>query len=315
MTTSKPRSPTPAQDICQQQQKIIANLRHENASLVQTVQQQEQRINVLETRDYEYTTISNLIVANPGMSFIHAKNNALLQQQNDIIARDREFRNQERAAERANAEAVRRTEIEKQVLADNPYLVKNCDIQKAKIQQIKDKMLDLATRFYDLTQEEARQYINTPRKPEELAVKHLLHEYLEEKEILGGKGKFTIYECQFCGDKSYNLDEFQRHCYFQREDHKPATLRDIEDEARANIAKANAELQRDIDNIIRSKENAEYHAGLERRRAYQARLKSSLPTAAEQQQSHPELEIEEDDQAQLDTTAKPPDKGQPSPYL
>ncbi len=94
MTTSKPRSPTPAQDICQQQQKIIANLRHENASLVQTVQQQEQRINVLETRDYEYTTISNLIVANPGMSFIHAKNNALLQQQNDIIARDREFRNQ-----------------------------------------------------------------------------------------------------------------------------------------------------------------------------------------------------------------------------
>ena len=102
---------------------------------------------------------------------------------------------------------------------------------------------------------------------------------------------------------------FSRHCYFQREDHKPATLRDIEDEARANIVKANAELQRDIDNIIRSKENTEYHAGLERRRAYQARLKSSLPTAAEQQQSHPELEIEEDDQAQLDTTAKPPDKG------
>ena len=147
-------------------------------------------------------------------------------------------------------------------------------------------MLDLATRFYDLTQEEARQYINTPRKPEELAVKHLLHEYLEEKEILGGKGKFTIYECQFCGDKSYNLDEFQRHCYFQREDHKPATLRDIEDEARANIAKANAELQRDIDNIIRSKENAEYHAGLERRRAYQTRLKSSLPTAAENNNNH-----------------------------
>ena len=77
-----------------------------------------------------------------------------------------------------------------------------------------------------------------------------------------------------------------------------------------------SELQRDIDNIIRSKENAEYHAGLERRRAYQTRLKSSLPTAAEeQQQSHPELEIEEDDQAQLDTTAKLPDKGQPSPYL
>ena len=94
MTTSKPRNPTPAQDICQQQQKIIANLRHENASLVQTVQQQEQRISVLETRDYEYTTISNLIAANPGMSFIDAKNNTLLQQQNDIITRDREFKNQ-----------------------------------------------------------------------------------------------------------------------------------------------------------------------------------------------------------------------------
>ena len=180
------------------------------------------------------------------------KNNTLLQQQNDTIAKDIYEKLRQRAAERANAEAVRRAEIEKQVhLADNPYLVKNCDIQKTKIQQIKDKMLDLATRFYDLTQEEARQYINTPRKPEELAVKHLLHEYLEEKEILGGKGKFTIDECQFCGDKSYNLDEFERHRYFQREDHKLVTLRDIEDEARANIAKANAELQRDIDNIIR----------------------------------------------------------------
>ena len=94
MTIANPESPTPRKTSVNKQ-KIIANLRHENASLVQCTEQ-EQRINVLETskttRTRRYQILSLRILV---CHLYMLKNNALLQQQNDIIARDREFRNQE----------------------------------------------------------------------------------------------------------------------------------------------------------------------------------------------------------------------------
>jgi hypothetical protein len=61
---------------------------------------------------------------------------------------------------------------------------------------------------------------------------------------LDDKGKFTVYECDYCGDTSYNLDEFERHCYNEGQDHRDANLERIKAEAIHDITKANAELRR-----------------------------------------------------------------------
>ena len=83
MTTSKPRSPTPAQDICQQQQKIIANLRHENASLVQTVQNKSNvstflKLETTSTLRYQILSLRILVCHLYMLKIMHYFNNKMI---------------------------------------------------------------------------------------------------------------------------------------------------------------------------------------------------------------------------------------------
>ena len=193
----------------------------------------------------------------------------------------RQQENYERQSAREMEAAAQRDAEVKAVLADNSNLQKYCEERKAKIQQTRDKSLDLAERFYELTEEQAKQYINIKHSPHESAVKHLLLEVETGEDVLG-RGKLIHYECDYCtgfGGTFSSLSDFERHCWNEGQEHHDANLKRIKAEAFNDIAKANLELQQDIDNAIRGKKDAEYKAGLARQRAAESRLKTTLPFA------------------------------------
>ena len=74
---------------------------------------------------------------------------------------------------------------------------------------------------------------------------------------------------QLCINLFYipSIEDFERHCYKSREDHEPATISDIESEARRVINSANAELDKEVYIIIRNKADAEYKARIAKQRA------------------------------------------------
>ena len=127
--------------------------------------------------------------------------------------------------------------------------------RKAKAESNKTKMLDLATRFYNMTVEQARQYISLKHEPEESAVKNLIDEYLEGEAVLG-RSRYIVYKCNYCERDYYNLQDFEYHCYNNRQDHKPATISNIEHEAKEAIMEANREYEKDIFVAIQAKKTA-----------------------------------------------------------
>ena len=91
---------------------------------------------------------------------------------------------------RGHSDKQRKAE-EDAILKDNPNLLNYRNQQKQQAKDIKDRMTDLVNRFYDMSQEQLREYTNVVKhKPEESAVKYLL-QTTEEKDQ-------TIYECLAC---------------------------------------------------------------------------------------------------------------------
>ena len=73
----------------------------------------------LQHRNEGYTAMSHVATANPSMTFIQVKH-AYLQQQNDLVARDREIENQRRRAEFDEQDRLRREADEKAVIDESP---------------------------------------------------------------------------------------------------------------------------------------------------------------------------------------------------
>jgi hypothetical protein len=282
------RSPTPAEDIAAQSQKIIAQLRQDKAELEQTIQDQQQtidgqqeivtgqrqRITVLEELRQEYEQLRSMFASNGNLTYNQAYQ-VILTQRNAEVKRQSDIISAERRAKQEATEAAKRDELVKQILDENPSWQTNADERKAKVKATKDNTLNLAARFYDMTTEEARLYIDIPHKIRESAVSALLIEKTHTDQL--GQKQFDGYECDFCGDTSYNLDEFERHCYLNQENHKDANLEQIENEARQDIAKISKELTKDIEDAIQAKADAQYKARLAKERAEQTRIKKNLP--------------------------------------
>jgi hypothetical protein len=140
----------------------------------------------------------------------------------------------------------------------------------------KDRMLELNQRFYDMTSVEATQYVEIAHKPDESAVKHLLLAHEDDR------GNIVAFECDYCNDKSHTMDEFERHCYLQRETHEDYNRDKIENEARKNITTIHNEFLQDVEDTIKSKKNAEYKARLAKEQAERERIKSTLPYVSKQ---------------------------------
>ena len=272
MTTTK--HPPNTTDIVQTQKQIIEaqraqikRLEEENSLLKQTEIEQQRRIEFLQDIQQEYNELRSAF-GNGNVTYNQAYA-TILTRRNAQIAQQTQFDNFQRRSKIEAEEAARRDAEVKQVLADNPNLVQYCDKQKAKAEQDRDKMLKLATEFYSLDIDKAEQYAKLPHKAENSAVKHLILEIQE--------GKAFYYECEYCGNEYNTVGDFERHCYNSKEDHEPVTISDIQAEATGIISKANAELQKDIDTIIKNKAEKEYKARLAQERAEQAKAAKDLP--------------------------------------
>jgi hypothetical protein len=87
-----------------------------------------------------------------------------------------------------------------------------CNKQKAAAEANKIKLIKLATEFYSLPIEKAREYVTIPHRLENSAVCHLITEYEEGDNVQGGKGMFVTYECQYCTKKYHMIRAFEEHC-------------------------------------------------------------------------------------------------------
>lgn len=269
MNNNKPDL-TIKKDLYKKQQDIITSLREENAKL-------QQRVNILEETAEEYRIFKSSF--STSQTTYSQAMQAVLTVQNAEVQRRNKMINQERQAARELAEAEKHDADVKAVLNENPDLQKYADERKTKVKATKDKMLQLVNRFYDMSSEQLRQYVDIPHKNTESAVKHLLllHEPKHQDEE-GGSSYFTYeFECRYCNDISYNLDEFERHCYLQQSDHRQETIDMVESEARADISKIHKEYLQDIELAIKSKQERELKERRSKEQAEQRRTKQSLP--------------------------------------
>ena len=139
-------------------------------------------------------------------------------------------------------------------------------------------MLEKATEFYNLTDDQLQQYVDISHRPEASAIKHLIDEYTEGGDALG-KNQYIVYECNLCDDgrKYYQLRDMERHCYNNGHNHRDANLKRIEDSAREDIADAKREMEKEIFLAAQAKNTATLRAAAESQRAAQAQAKKSLP--------------------------------------
>lgn len=142
-------------------------------------------------------------------------------------------------------------------------------------------MIKVASEFYELDISTIKQYTSTiAHTPDESAVKHMVTQITKGGDVIGGPPVYVYYQCSYCEDRNYNsLADVESHIWSEGEDHRDINLRRIEDEARNDTAKANIELQQDIDNAINGKKDAELKQQLSKQHTEESRLKKTLPYA------------------------------------
>ena len=111
----------------------------------------------------------------------------------------------------------------------------------------------------------------------------MIDEYLEGEAVLG-RSRYVVYKCNYCERDCYNLQDFEYHCYNNRQDHKPATISNIEHEAEEAIMEANRQYEKDIFVAIQAKKTAAERAAAAKQRGAQAQLKKELPYDQQNQQ-------------------------------
>lgn len=211
-----------------------------------------------------------LVHSNPTKSveILHTKAaqaNMQIQQRNQEL-------NLKRQQDIAFEQAERETELRNQILKENPAWQHTHDEKCKRIKEATDKMYSLAERFYKMTPQQLREYTNYRHRPEVSAVKHLL---LEDS-----RGKFVIYECKYCGDKSHTPGEFETHCYLRnKEGHREANLDKIRNEVRQGIAKEDEELDKLVYTGIQANQKKELRARLDKERREQYQKVKDLPYA------------------------------------
>ena len=82
------------------------------------------------------------------------------------------------------------------MLAENPHWKQNADAAKAKVEQLKDTMLQKADEFYLLTSQRLNQYISIQHKPEQSACRHLINEITGGRTL--GQKQTVYYQCDHC---------------------------------------------------------------------------------------------------------------------
>lgn len=262
--------PTIKEDICKKQQDIIQVQRKQIADLEQENTSLKQQMNGLKEMEQDYNELRGAFASNGNLTYYQAMNPILAGKNAAAEAEKQRYNLQRQQAWEAEQAAIRQAQ-EEAVRKEYPDLIKYHENRKAKIQQTRDKMLRLASRFYDMNEDEAHLYFADKHRPEKSAIMDMVNEYLDDQ------NKFTIYQCNYCEKEVYSLGDLERHCYNEGEDHRDATLTRIKDNAIAAMGKATATVQNAIDNAVQAKRNAEYRAHMEEQQAEQAKAKKNLP--------------------------------------
>jgi hypothetical protein len=162
-----------------------------------------ERMEYLESVAAEFDELKQAF-GNDGRTSYNTAMQSIMERRNAAIQAERDRVNYQRESERIAAQEAAHEELKRQVLADNPNLQKYCDDRKTKINATKDKMLKLASEFYELDDESIKQYTTTiEHSPNESAVKHLVTQITKGGDVLGGKPSYTYFQCSYCQDKNY----------------------------------------------------------------------------------------------------------------
>lgn len=241
--------------IIQSQRQQIADLGRENTRLKEV--------------ERDYNELKQVFGQNGNLTYYQAMY-PIQTRKNAEIAAEKQRIDFERQQQWEAEQAAKREAEEKEVIESNPNLIKYFKDEKDKIEQRKTKILDLATRFYEMTEDEIKQYIDYPHKPKNSAVMDLINEFEDEKGYLR-------YQCNYCEEEADSLREFERHCYDEGQDHRDVNLRRIQDRAIEASGKVSAELQKNINDAIISKKNTEHRKRLEEQKAQQDKAAKNLP--------------------------------------
>jgi hypothetical protein len=238
--------------------------------LRQIIDEQAQRISYLESVQQEYREFKGIFAGNGNLTYYDAMNR-VMERQSKSMQIENDKRNFDRQQKRYIAESERQQREINEALARNPTWLPTKEKKIKAIQENRDKAIDLANQFYNMTQEQARQYTSIRHDPSESAIQNLINEYIDSQ------NKFMTYECKYCHDESHNLSEFESHAYLHKQVHRDATLNRIRDAAFEEAKKINEQFEKDIYVDIRARKDREVNRRIAEQRAEQRRMKDTLP--------------------------------------
>ena len=222
------------EDICAQQQKIIATLRHDNAKLIETNTQQAQRIEYLQEEVKEYRDLKSAFGNNGNLTYYQAM--AVVQtRQNAVIERDRNMINSQRQGELEALRSNAHDEEVKAVLKESPDLLRVCNEDKSKAEQRRDMLLEKCISFYNMDEQQLRDYTRISHDIEKSAVNHIINEYQKGGNVFGGKPAYFTYECDYCEKTMTSLSSAEEHCWNNGDTHRDVNLNYIRREATETI--------------------------------------------------------------------------------
>jgi hypothetical protein len=166
-------------------------------------------------------------------------------------------------------------------LKESPGLLRVCNEDKSKAEQRRDMLLEKCIAFYNMDEQQLRDYTRIPHDIEKSAVNHIINEYQKGGNVFGGKPAYYTYECDYCDKSLDSLSAAEEHCYHNGDSHRDVNLEYIRSEAREAINAAQKELDDEVEKIIKYKAREANKKFLAAERKRDAETAKTLPYVRE----------------------------------
>ena len=171
------------------------------------------KMKYLEEVHTAYQEMRQVFAMNPNATWIQAQQ-VTLTRQNAGRQRKAEEYNYKKRMQLEAEQAERDAADEKQILANNPHLIKQLEESKAAEEKDKQESYDIINRFFDLSEEDFKRYLVHSNDISESPVQRII----QLVEAGQGSRKTTYYSCTTCFGSSYlSLNSCESHIY--TEDH------------------------------------------------------------------------------------------------